>query len=916
MQKPRQAHLIARTAGLALALALIAAPAANAAATQTKTLLTGGEVRYQGSATADYTYADSEETNEDHARGTFDESFLVSPYQTAATYRNSLTWSDASASEYTKLTNNGEVEDEFTCSYNYAHAAGNGTFDVNRTTHVVTVRGMSSAYVDSPSADCANHGIHQGDLRTPAIALMQGTQVALPLDPTPKEADSVTLPVSQTGTTGSGYQTAANGTITLTCALCVTAIGFRQPDIPSGDMEDVPDTGTYDGNQIEIDVTVENRSSVTLTVPATLQLRDGPTLASDTITAAPGSTTKLVYTKIDTTGWAWKDGTAKTTRAIDFITPFGGGTRDLPIRPKPLILVHGLNSSAATWAGYQSFASARHPNWDTFAVGDGQVPGTMDTDGNNGRSIADNALTEAQYIAAVRAKTDASHVDLVVHSMGGLISRQYIQTSMPDSYDGKPVASHLVMLGTPNMGSPCADLASALPGAGTPYRELRPDWVVGVFDKAVTNQRGVPFSVVAGNPLSFTCLNDDDPGDGVVEIPSAFYQYLDHATTGLLHTNMTGSAILFDSFVVPHLVPASGSGAAALRPLAAAAAPPQLAAAGDAPATEPQITARGTIALAPSGGGTLPVRVSAGDAAVEAVLAAPPSVAAELDDPSGHAVVVQDANSDAAGQPIRTLRANSPVAGSWTLKLHQAGSTPVTASAEGAVTGDPLALAVSATQPGGGGPVSVVAQFTDAGTGVTGATLNAVVTGDDGSHTTVPLADAGGGRYTGASGALAAGYHLAVVTASTAAGTRIATGSALPAAATGGGTTPPTTSPPTTSPPTTTPATPALALTAGGRKRQSLRHGVLLVTCASHTAGRCTAVATIKLGHARFRARATHAIKPGHAVTFKLKLGKSTLRKLRQALAKHKALKASVNLTLRDTAGRTAHRTLTIRLTR
>jgi pimeloyl-ACP methyl ester carboxylesterase len=914
MQTPRQAHFIRRTAGLALALALVAAPAANAAATPTKTLLTGGEVRYQGSATADYTYADSEETNENHARGTFDESFLVSPYQVAATYRNSLAWSNAGASEHTRLTNNGVVEDDFTCTYGYAHADGNGTFDVNRTTHVVTVRGMSSAYVDSPNADCTDHGVHQGDLRTPAIALMQGTQATLALDPTPKEADSVTLPVSQTGTTGSGYQTAATGTITLTCALCVTAIDFRQPDIPSGDMEDVPDAGTYDGNQIEIDVTVENRSTVALTVPATLQLRDGKTLASDQITAAPGSTTKLVYTKIDTTGWAWKDGTAKTTRAIDFITPFGGGTRDLPIRPKPLILVHGLNSSAATWAGYQSFASARHPNWDTFAVGDGQVPGTMDTDGNNGRSIADNALTEAQYIAAVRAKTDASHVDLVVHSMGGLISRQYIQTSMPDSYDGKPVASHLVMLGTPNMGSPCADLASALPGAGTPYRELRPDWVVNVFDKTVTNQRGVPFSVVAGNPLSFTCLNDDDPGDGVVEIPSAWYQYLDHATTGLLHTNMTGSAILFDSFVVPHLVPAAGSraGAAALLPPDA----PQLTAAA-APATGPQVAARGTIALAPGGDGTLTVPVSAGDAAVEAVLAAPPSVAAELDDPSGHAVVVQDANSDDAGEPIRTLRANAPVAGSWTLKLHQAGSAPVTASAEGALAGDPLALAVSATQPAGGGPVGVVAQLTDAGTGVTGATVSAIVTGDDGSHTTVPLADAGGGRYTGASGALGAGYHFVVVTASAGAGTRIATASALPAAATGGGgggTPPPTTTPPTTTPPST--ATPALALTAGGRKRQSLRHGVLLVTCASHTAGRCSAVATIKLGHARLRAKAAQAIKPGHAVTLKLRLAKSTLRKLRQALAKHQTLRASVALTLRDAAGRTAHRTLTIRLTR
>src|SRR5689334_5116819 len=134
MRKPRLARLIPRTAGLALAITLAVSPAANAAATQTKTLLTGGEVRYQGSATADYTYADSEETQEAHARGTFDESFLVSPYQTAATYRNSLAWSDASASEHTRLTNNGEVEDDFTCAYGYTHAGGNGTFDVNRAT--------------------------------------------------------------------------------------------------------------------------------------------------------------------------------------------------------------------------------------------------------------------------------------------------------------------------------------------------------------------------------------------------------------------------------------------------------------------------------------------------------------------------------------------------------------------------------------------------------------------------------------------------------------------------------------------------------------------------------------------------------------------------------------------------------------
>jgi hypothetical protein len=91
---------------------------------------------------------------------------------------------------------------------------------------------------------------------------------------------------------------------------------------------------------------------------------------------------------------------------------------------------------------------------------------------------------------------------------------------------------------------------------------------------------------------------------------------------------------------------------------------------------------------------------------------------------------------------------------------------------------------------------------------------------------------------------------------------------------------------------------------------------MLLVTCASDTAGRCSAVATVKLGHTRLRAKATSAIKPGHAVTLQLKFAKSALRKLRHALTRHRAVKASVALTLRDAAGHTAHRTLTIRLTR
>jgi hypothetical protein len=217
---------------------------------------------------------------------------------------------------------------------------------------------------------------------------------------------------------------------------------------------------------------------------------------------------------------------------------------------------------------------------------------------------------------------------------------------------------------------------------------------------------------------------------------------------------------------------------------------------------------------------------------------------------------------------------------------------------------------------------------------VAGAAVSAVVSGDDGSSTTVALADAGGGRYTGATGALPAGYHMVVATADSAAGARTTSTSATaggdgdnvtpspPSGGTQPGGTQPGGTPPSDgggTPPGSTPTTakPALKLTAGGRKRQSLRRGVLAVTCRATAAGRCSAGATVKSAGKRLRSRTVaHAVKAGHPVTLKLAFGKPALARLRRALAHHKALKATVALTLRDATGRTAHAALTIRLAR
>jgi triacylglycerol esterase/lipase EstA (alpha/beta hydrolase family) len=91
---------------------------------------------------------------------------------------------------------------------------------------------------------------------------------------------------------------------------------------------------------------------------------------------------------------------------------------------------------------------------------------------------------------------NAWHVDIVAHSMGGLISRFYIHSFMQPVFDGKPEVAHLVMLGTPNMGSPCADLMGGVfdffEQPVEAMRQLRPS-VVAEFNRQITNRKNVNF---------------------------------------------------------------------------------------------------------------------------------------------------------------------------------------------------------------------------------------------------------------------------------------------------------------------------------------------------------------------------------------------------------------------------------------
>lgn len=71
--------------------------------------------------------------------------------------------------------------------------------------------------------------------------------------------------------------------------------------------------------------------------------------------------------------------------------------------------------------------------------------------------IRTNSQRLANTIAGVRARTGAAKVDLVAHSMGGLVSRYYIK-----SLGGAATVDSLIMMGTPNYGTSLANVASFL----------------------------------------------------------------------------------------------------------------------------------------------------------------------------------------------------------------------------------------------------------------------------------------------------------------------------------------------------------------------------------------------------------------------------------------------------------------------
>lgn len=325
-----------------------------------------------------------------------------------------------------------------------------------------------------------------------------------------------------------------------------------------------PLNGTIDGNIVKIKAKVVNNGGDTAYANVKFsETKSGENLPDGTISVAlkPGESRDVEY-DWDTNGYAWDENRKNLSeREIKAEIEGNSKTEKIKILPKPVIMVHGLWSNAAAWAEYPTYLREAHSfAWEGYAVGADPYVAKMDTGDHPGNykptnTIFQNAQELGKQIKFVREQKNAWHVDVVAHSMGGLISRQYINAFMAPVFDGKPEISHLVMLGTPNMGSPCADLVGNIfeffeQMDMNAMRELRPS-VVADFNRRTTNRKGVKFSILIGYAIPQTCQTEVR-GDGVVPVMSARFNIVDRDYAFRDHLSLTDD-MNFKRFVLPRL---------------------------------------------------------------------------------------------------------------------------------------------------------------------------------------------------------------------------------------------------------------------------------------------------------------------------------------------------------------------------
>jgi pimeloyl-ACP methyl ester carboxylesterase len=185
---------------------------------------------------------------------------------------------------------------------------------------------------------------------------------------------------------------------------------------------------------------------------------------------------------------------------------------------RPLVvLVHGLDCDRLNWAPLIKLLEADGRQVAMFTYPSDQP-------------IVDSAKALGDKLAELRLRMTSVRYDLVCHSMGGLVAREYVEG---EGYRGG--VERLVMLGTPNTGSSWASYRLALEleehyhlwrhepnwslswmitdGLGEAGTDLKPGSAFLTALNSRDRREGVKYTIVAGNQhparrITANCLED------------------------------------------------------------------------------------------------------------------------------------------------------------------------------------------------------------------------------------------------------------------------------------------------------------------------------------------------------------------------------------------------------------------------
>jgi pimeloyl-ACP methyl ester carboxylesterase len=116
----------------------------------------------------------------------------------------------------------------------------------------------------------------------------------------------------------------------------------------------------------------------------------------------------------------------------------------------PVLLIHGYASGPSVWKNWEALLKTDNITFKVVAFKDYNE--TWANEDGCG-SAADHAQELNDIVNEFRSSTNAEKINIVAHSKGGLDARVYLHNN-PSSTD----VENLIMIGTPNLGSPLAHL--------------------------------------------------------------------------------------------------------------------------------------------------------------------------------------------------------------------------------------------------------------------------------------------------------------------------------------------------------------------------------------------------------------------------------------------------------------------------